>query len=163
MKLVVKNPHLFVKSATLLSTLIRIILTLLLFIVVAAMLVSVYKAGSELWHDIHEPSEVILRHILLEAVFMLALVEIAITILAYLRDGSVHVRYIVDTILIIMLNEVVTTWFTHPSFEKSASLALIIATLAAVRVSVTKLAPISVGPVATTATKKPKQKPRKKL
>ena len=66
--------------------------------------------------------------------FSVALVEIAMTILGYLKDGSVHVRYIVDTILIIMLNEVVSAWFHNASFERMGSLALIIATLAAVRV-----------------------------
>jgi uncharacterized membrane protein (DUF373 family) len=79
---------------------------------------------------------------LLDIVFIVALVEIGITILGYLKDGSVHVRYIVDTILIIMLNEIVSLWFKKPDISQAAGIAIIIATLALVRVSVIRYAPI---------------------
>jgi len=78
---------------------------------------------------------------LLDTVFIVALVEIAITVLGYLKDGRVHVRYIVDTILIIMLNEIVTLWFTHPKLQDMIGISIIVLTLALIRVSVTKFAP----------------------
>lgn len=141
MKLTVINPRAFVRIGVYISTLIRVLLNLLLIVIVFALAVGVYKSGDDLIHSLHKPLETILQQILLDTVFIVALVEIANTIIGYLQDGRVHVRYIVDTILIIMLNEVVSAWFTHPTFERMSSLALTIGVLTAVRIGVTRLSP----------------------
>ena len=137
MKLIVKYPKLFERITIYFATIIRGLLNILLIITILALAVGVFKAGYDLFTSLHKSLEVILQQILLDVVFIIALVEITITILGYLKDGSVHVRYIVDTILIIMLNEVVSIWFKHPSFSDMAGLALMIGTLAAVRIAVT--------------------------
>lgn len=131
----------FFAASVYFSTIIRIILNVLLVITIIALVVSVAKSGIDLWRDLSKPMEIILQQMLLDVVFIVALVEVTNTILGYLQDGRVHVRYIVDTVLIIMLNEVVSAWFTHPTFERIASLALITSALAAIRVSVTRWAP----------------------
>lgn len=117
---------------------IRLILNVLIVIVTLALVVGIFKAGSELVHAFNQPLERILQNVLLDAVFILALLEITITILAYLRDGRVEVRYIVDTILIIMLNEIVTMWFKYPSLSNAIALSIIIAVLTAIRICLTK-------------------------
>ncbi len=141
MKLDTNNQSFFDKSAVWFSTIIRFALYLLLLITTLAILVGIVKSGVNLASSLHDSLSTILEGVLLDAVFIIALVEITITILGYLKDGSVHVRYIVDTVLIIMLNEIVAMWFKHPSLENSISLSLIIATLALVRISVTRFAP----------------------
>jgi uncharacterized membrane protein (DUF373 family) len=78
---------------------------------------------------------------LLDVDFIIAMVVVENTILGYRQDGRVHVRYIVDTVLIILLNEVVSAWFMHPTIERIGSLAIIIITLAIVRITVTRWAP----------------------
>ena len=123
------------------ATLIRLGLNLLLAITCAALFIGIGKAGFDLYRNIHQPLEYILQLVLLDAVFILALTEVSITILGYLKDGYVQVRYIVDTILIIMLNEVISLWFKHPSLADTASLAIIIVTLLVVRIGVTMLSP----------------------
>lgn len=135
MKLITQNQERFTRLSLYFSTFIRYILNILLVIICAALLVGIYKAGLDLVQSINRPLEYILQHILLDVIFIVALVEISITILGYLKDGRVHVRYIVDTILIIMLNEIVTLWFEDADFQKMAGLSLIVATLAAVRIS----------------------------
>lgn len=141
MKLTIRDPEIANKISLYFSAAIRIMLNILLVIVIAALAISVIKAGFELWRTLNQDLENILQQVLLDVVIILALTEIAITILGYLKDGHVHVRYIVDTVLIIMLNEVVSAWFKHHDFKSMAALSVIIATLAAVRVSVTKWAP----------------------
>lgn len=141
MKLIAKYPKFFFELTVYFSTAIRFLLNVLLLITFAALAVGTWKAGIDLYHGINKPLEFILQHMLLDIIFIVALVEISITILGYLKDGSVHVRYIVDTILIIMLNEVVNVWFNHPRFSEVAGLALIIATLTAVRIMVIQFAP----------------------
>lgn len=141
MKLIVTHQKLFENLTVWFATVIRLVLNLLLIIAVAALVIGIGKAGVDLYHAIDQPLNVILQDVLLDTVFILAIVEVTITLLGYLKDGRVHVRYIVDTILIIMLNEIVSMWFRHPKLEYAISLSLIIVALALVRISVTKFAP----------------------
>lgn len=141
MKLVVKYPELFEKLGVVFSTIIRLILNVLLIILLIALVVGVYKSGHDLVSSLGEPLETLLQRMLLDVVFILALVEISITVLGYLKDGSVHVRYIVDTILIIMLNEVVSLWFKHPDLQTAIGLSILLLSLGAIRVLVTRFSP----------------------
>lgn len=141
MKLTTPYERFFEKLSTFFSTTIRLLLNVLLIIIVAGLALGVYKAGVDVFGAINKPLEDLLQSLLLDTIFIVAMVEITITILSYLRDGYVHVRYIVDTILIVMLNEVVTIWLKDPSLEKAAGISIILAVLAAIRVSVVKFAP----------------------
>lgn len=141
-KLIVKHEEFFERMTVWYATAIRLILTVLLVITILALVIGIGKSGVDLYHSLRQPLEIVLQNMLLDVVFIVALLEITITILGYLKDGRVHVRYIVDTILIIMLNEIVSMWFKHPTLQYSISLSVIVATLAAVRVSVTKWAPL---------------------
>jgi uncharacterized membrane protein (DUF373 family) len=138
MRLIAKNPRLFTQASIYTATVIRILLNLLLIVIVGALALGVYKTGYDLIHSINQPLEAVLQHVLLDIVFIAALVEISITILGYLKDGSVHVRYIIDTILIIMLNEIVSMWFDKPKpgLAQASGLALTVAVLAGIRLSV---------------------------
>ena len=138
MKLITKNPRLFAQASIYTATIIRVLLNLLLLVIVAALAVGVYKSGYDLVHDLSQPLEVLLQHVLLDIVFIAALVEISITILGYLKDGRVHVRYIVDTILIIMLNEIVSLWFAKPkpNLAQAIGIGITVLVLAVVRFSV---------------------------
>jgi uncharacterized membrane protein (DUF373 family) len=141
MELRVKYQKFFERITVFFGTAIRFMLNALVVIISCALIIGVIKTGIDLFNSLNKPLELILQSILLDIVFIVALVEITITILAYLKDGAVHVRYIVDTILIIMLNEVVTIWFKGASLEEAIGLAVILATLAAVRISTVRWGP----------------------
>lgn len=141
MKLLPKYSQFFLQVTVLFSTFIRFVLNILLILLCVALIVGVYKSGLDLYQSLDKPLESILQKMLLDTVFIVALVEIAITVLGYLKDGQVHVRYIVDTILIIMLNEIVTLWFKHPKLEDMIGISIIVLSLALIRISVTRFAP----------------------
>lgn len=141
MELRVRYQRLFERITVFFSTAIRFMLNALILVITVALAVGVIKSGVDLYTSLHKPLEVILQQLLLDIVFIVALVEIAITILGYLKDGYVQVRYIVDTILIIMLNEVVTVWFKGASLQESIGLAIIILSLAVVRITVIRFSP----------------------
>lgn len=131
----------FTELAVYIGTIIRALLNLLLLVITAALAIGVYKTGYDLFTSLNKPLETLLQNILVDIVFIVALVEIAITVIGYLKDGKVHVRYIVDTILIIMLNEIVGLWFTKPKPVEAATVVGIVLALAVVRVMVTRLSP----------------------
>lgn len=140
-KLLPRYETLFLRITEFFSTFIKFILNALLILLCLALIVGVVKAGYDLFSSLNKPLEVILQRMLLDTVFIVALLEISITILGYLKDGRVHVRYIVDTILVIMLNEIVALWFRHPSLQDMIGISVIVATLAGIRVAVTRFAP----------------------
>lgn len=135
------NDNLVQKITVFFSALLRVVLNALLALLTLAMVVGVAKTGIDLYRLLSEPLEKVIQNILLDTVFIVALLEISIVILGYLRDGRVHVRYIVDTILIIMLNEIVALWFTKPELSQMIGISIVVATLAAIRISVTRFSP----------------------
>lgn len=137
----VKYDWIFKNSSVWIATIIRIVLNVLLLIIVGALIIGVIKAGADLVRSIHEPLHQILQTILLDTVFILALTELTLTLLGYLKDGRVHVRYIIDTVLVIMLNELVTLWFAGATLDKVIGLSLIITVLGGMRFAAIRFAP----------------------
>lgn len=140
-KLLPKYDRFFLNITIFFSTLLKLVLNALVILLSVALVIGVVKAGYDLLYSVRKPLETVLQNILLDTVFIVAVLEISITILGYLKDGRVHVRYIVDTILIIMLNEIVVLWFKHPKLADMIGIAVVTATLAAIRISVTRFAP----------------------
>ena len=138
MELRVKYQKVFERITVFFGTGIRIMLNALVVIISCALIAGVIKSGVDLFNSLHKPLEIILQQVLLDVVFIVALVEITTTILGYLKDGFVQVRYIVDTILIIMLNEVVSLWFKGTDLPHAIGISVIIATLAAARAALVK-------------------------
>lgn len=136
MKIPDKYQRILKNADTLYATTIRILLYAVLVIVVLALAAGVIRAGIDLVTSLDDSIQVILQKIVIDAIFIIALVEISIIVLGYLRDGKVRLRYIVDTVLIIMVNEVVSAVFHRPSLAQAGSLAIIIITLLAVRLGV---------------------------
>lgn len=141
MRLNVQNEKVFDRLALSFAGVIRIMLCVLLLITVAALALGITKAGIDMYQSVDKPLESILQSVLLDVVFIVALLEITITIIGYLDDGRVHVRYIIDTVLIIMLNEIVTMWFKHPKLEYAIGLSIIVLSLVAARIGVIKFTP----------------------
>lgn len=146
MRLHVKFPKLFSAISVYIGTFIRIIINVLLILICIALVFGVFKAGYDLFTNIGTPVDKLLPQLLVDTVFIVALVEISLLLMAYLKEGYVHVRYIVDTILIIMLNEFVIVWFDHPTLEKMIGLSLIVAVLVVARISVIRFSPAAILP-----------------
>lgn len=85
--------------------------------------------------------EIAVRQLLLDSISLLALVELFRTIASYRQEGRVRVRFIVDTVIIIMLNEVLSIWLKGTTFFQTAPLLLIIITLIGVRVMSIRYSP----------------------
>src|SRR5206468_13058081 len=85
--------------------------------------------------------EVALRQVVVDTLTLLAVVEVLKTTLAYCSDGRVRVTFIIDTVLVVMLTEVISRWFTGWEWHHVALLGAIVSTLGLISISVVRYSP----------------------
>ena len=78
---------------------------------------------------------------------LLAAVEVFKTTLTYVTEGRVKVTFIVDTILVVMLTEVISQWFKGGDIAQMGVLGGILVTLAVIRVLAVRCSPTQGEPV----------------
>ena len=120
---------------------IKLVLSLLILTILLALTGGVIKTFLDLRLLLHNPVEVALRQIIIDTLILLAVVEVFKTTLTYFSEGRVKVTFIVDTILVVMLTEVISEWFKGVHVEEFAILGVILLTLAAIRVLAVRFSP----------------------
>ncbi len=125
----------------------KVILNLLIVTILAILLVGVLKAFVDLWSVFHVPVEQVLRQAIVTSLLLLALVEVFKTCLAYLTEGRVKVTFIVDTILVVMLTEVISQWFKDGDLIRLAALGGILLVLGGMRILAVRWSPAKSDPV----------------
>lgn len=113
---------------------IQLVLSLLIFTILVALAGGVAKTFYELRLFMTVPVADALRQVIVDALILLALVEVFKTTLTYLSEGRVRVTFIVDTILVVMLTEVISEWFQGAEAQRWFLLAGILGMLALIRV-----------------------------
>jgi uncharacterized membrane protein (DUF373 family) len=120
---------------------IKLVLSLLILTILLALTGGVIKTLLDLTLLLHNPVEVALRQIIIDTLILLAVVEVFKTTLTYFSEGRVKVTFIVDTILVVMLTEVISEWFKGVHVEQFAVLGVILLALAAIRVLAVRFSP----------------------
>lgn len=90
----------------------RFILSLLTLTILLGLAGGVAKTFLDLRLLLSADVEVALRQVLVDTLTLLAVVEVLKTTLAYCSNGRVRVTFIIDTVLVVMLTEVISRWFT---------------------------------------------------
>jgi uncharacterized membrane protein (DUF373 family) len=90
---------------------------------------------------IDHSAEVVLRQVIVNTLMLLALVEVFKTTVTYFREGRVKVTFIVDTILVVMLTEVISQWFKGGDWQALTALLAILLVLSVVRVIAVRWSP----------------------
>jgi uncharacterized membrane protein (DUF373 family) len=91
----------------------RFILSLLILTILLGLAGGVVKTFLDLRLLLSADVEVALRQVLVDTLTLLAVVEVLKTTLAYCSEGRVRVTFIIDTVLVVMLTEVISRW-SHP-------------------------------------------------
>ena len=91
---------------------IRFTLNLLIITILVGLVGGVVKTFMDLRLLLSTDLEVALRHIIVDTLTILAVVEVLKTTLTYCSDGRVRVTFIVDTVLVVMLTEIISRWFS---------------------------------------------------
>lgn len=81
------------------------------------------------------------RTILVDVLTVLAIVEVLRTALAYFTEGRVKVTYIIDTVLVTVLTEIMAFWYREMDWEKVAMVIALVLSLAAVRIIAVRYSP----------------------
>lgn len=117
------------------------VLSLLIITILAGLAGGVVKTFVGLGLLLTDDLETGLRHLIVSTLTLLAVVEVLKTTLAYFSEGRVRVTFIVDTVLVVMLTEVISQWFTGGDWQKLALLAVILLTLGLIRVVAVRYRP----------------------
>jgi uncharacterized membrane protein (DUF373 family) len=120
---------------------IRIALSGLLLLILATLVGGILAVAWELRRLFADDVEVVLRHVLIGILILLAVVEVFKTALSYLTEGRVKVTFIVDTILVVMLTEIISLWLRGGDWKAFALLLAIVVVLGGVRVLAVRFSP----------------------
>ncbi|MDH4237565.1 MAG: phosphate-starvation-inducible PsiE family protein [Nitrospira sp.] len=117
------------------------VLSLMIVTLLASLTGGVLKIFFDLWMLADHQTEVVLRQVIIDMLMLLAVVEVFKTTVTYFSEGRVKVTFIVDTILVVMLTEVISQWFKGGDWQPLAALGGILLTLGIVRVMVVRWSP----------------------
>jgi len=117
------------------------VLSLVMVTLLIALTGGALKTLWELRLFIDHSAEVVLRQVIVNTLMLLALVEVFKTTVTYFREGRVKVTFIVDTILVVMLTEVISQWFKGGDWQPLTVLLGILVTLSVVCVMAVRWSP----------------------
>ena len=120
---------------------IRFTLSLLIVTILLGLMGGVIKTFLDLRLLVTTNLDEALRHIIVDALTLLAVVEVLKTTLTYCSDGRVRVTFIVDTVLVVMLTEIISRWFSGGEWQQFAVLGGILLTLGLIRVAAVRYSP----------------------
>lgn len=120
---------------------IRLVLSMLILTILTALAGGVLMTFIDIGLIFHRPMEEALRQVLIDTLILLAVVEVFKTTLTYFSEGRVKVTFIVDTILVVMLTEVISQWFKGEDLLHMAALGVILLILGAMRIIAVRCSP----------------------
>lgn len=117
------------------------VLSLVMLTLLTALTGGALKAFWDLRLLVDHSVEIVLRQVIINTLMLLAVVEVFKTTVTYFREGRVKVTFIVDTILVVMLTEVISQWFKGGDWQPLAVLCGILLILGVVRVMAVRWSP----------------------
>ncbi|MBM4067268.1 MAG: hypothetical protein FJ266_16810 [Planctomycetes bacterium] len=129
------NPSLFYERLA------RWILSILILAILSGMLGGVIITILHLRLLFSMDIEHALRIIIIDVLTILAVLEMFKTTLAYFSEGRVKVTYIIDTVIVVMVTEIMACWFKEFDLYKMGTLTFLVLTLCVMRVFSVKYSP----------------------
>ena len=81
------------------------------------------------------------KTIMVDMLTVLAIVEVLRTALAYFTEGRVKVTYIIDTVIVTVLTEVMAFWYKNIDWNEVAMTIALVLSLAFVRIIAVRFSP----------------------
>lgn len=119
----------------------RTLLSLLIVAILLAILAGIIGTFQDLRLVMGNDFHGAFRTILVDVLTVLAIVEVLRTALAYFTEGRVKVTYIIDTVLVTVLTEVMAFWYREMDWHKVAMVISLVLSLATVRIIAVRFSP----------------------
>ena len=119
----------------------RALLSLLIVAILAAILAGVIYTFYDMRLIVQTAFLGAFRTILVDILTVLALIEVLRTALAYFSEGRVKVTYIIDTVIVTILTEVMGFWYKDVEWQKVAMAVALVLSLACVRIIAVRFSP----------------------
>jgi len=118
----------------------RLTVSLLIIVILISITWAVFKVIADLGNTFSQSITDALKVVMIDSLTILALLEVFRTTLTYFFEGRVKVTYIIDTVLVVILTEVMAFWFKEIEHYKillviALVLSLIVARILAIRFS----------------------------
>jgi uncharacterized membrane protein (DUF373 family) len=81
------------------------------------------------------------KTITVDMLTVLAIVEVLRTALAYFTEGRVKVTYIIDTVIVTVLTEVMAFWYKEMEWQEVAMIIMLVLSLACIRIIAVRFSP----------------------
>jgi uncharacterized membrane protein (DUF373 family) len=119
----------------------RVLLSLLITAIMLAILFGTGQALYDLRLVFLQDFHGAYRTILVDMLTVLAMVEVLRTALAYFSEGRVKVTYIIDTVIVTVLTEVMAFWYRDMEWQEIAMVIALVLSLAGVRIVAVRFSP----------------------
>ena len=119
----------------------RALLSLLIVAILLAIMAGVIYTFYDLRIIFRMDFMLAFKTLLVDMLTVLALVEVLRTALAYFSEGRVKVTYIIDTVIVTVLTEVMAFWYKDMEWEKLAMVIALVLSLAFVRIIAVRFSP----------------------
>ena len=120
---------------------VKAVLSLLIITILTGLAGGVLRIFVNLESIVTDPLEHVFRQLIVDTLIILAIVEVFKTTVTYFSEGRVKVTFIVDTILVVMLTEIISKWFSEARLEQWMILGGILVVLAIIRVVAVQWSP----------------------
>ena len=120
---------------------VKAVLSLLIITILTGLAGGVLRIFVNLEAIVTDPLEHVFRQLIVDTLIILAIVEVFKTTVTYFSEGRVKVTFIVDTILVVMLTEIISKWFSEARLEQWMILGGILVVLAIIRVVAVQWSP----------------------
>ncbi len=119
----------------------RVMLSLLIVAILATILAGIGWTFYDLRLVFQQEIQGAIRTLLVDMLTVLAVVEVLRTALAYFTEGRVKVTYIIDTVMVTVLTEVLAFWYKEMEWEELAMVIALVIALAFIRIIAVRFSP----------------------
>lgn len=119
----------------------RVVLSLLIVAILSAILLGIGCTFYDMRLVFQQSFHSAFKTIVVDMLTVLAIVEVLRTALAYFTEGRVKVTYIIDTVIVTVLTEVMAYWYKEMEWQEVAIILLLVLSLACIRIIAVRFSP----------------------
>jgi uncharacterized membrane protein (DUF373 family) len=119
----------------------RVVLSLLIVAILTAILLGIGCTFYDMRLVFQQGFHGAFKTIIVDMLTVLAIVELLRTALAYFTEGRVKVTYIIDTVIVTILTEVMAFWYKEMEWQEVAMIILLVLSLACIRIIAVRFSP----------------------